>query len=493
MAGSPSRRRQPRPFTVRHYREYVSRLVFDDGEHHPPEPWQLDFVTLVFKGAAVYRELLQMVPEGNGKTTGLAGLGLYGLDFSDRPWIPVGAASRDQAKILYLQAKNFVHATPGLARRFQTFDGKRSIESLRNGGEGLVVRPWDPDTNDGAIPYPYALVDEPHRHPDMSLWRLWKGKLRKRNAQILGISTAGEPGSEFEQMRDELRERAVNSRRRHGATIYLSRRAAMQEFKLEREEDALDPAKVAKVNPLSLITADTIADDLDSPSFDIGDWKRLKCNIPARSIHAAITTEEWDNAAFHLDGLPVGPRSIGGLDVGWKWDTTACEQLVEIDGHLVLGEATILVPPRDGSTLHPDEVKGALFRLHERNPFDVIDMDLSSAEDLASWIQDELGVTVVDHPQGNDQKVTDYADFMRGLRTGRVKRVKQCPGLTRHAMNAVSRRLPRGDHRFDRPVSSRHNVKRQDQRVIDALDAAAMAVHRAMNPPEPENNEALFL
>jgi hypothetical protein len=50
--------------------------------------------------------------------------------------------------------------------------------------------------------------------------------------------------------------------------------------------------------------------------------------------------------------------------------------------------------------------------------------------------------------------------------------VRSCPLLTRHAMNAIGRRLPRGDTRFDRPTSSRGTPSKQDTRVIDALTAA---------------------
>jgi hypothetical protein len=51
-------------------------------------------------------------------------------------------------------------------------------------------------------------------------------------------------------------------------------------------------------------------------------------------------------------------------------------------------------------------------------------------------------------------------------------------------MNALARRLPRGDVRFDRPTASRSSVRKQDTRVIDALDAAGMANTYVNRPPE---------
>jgi hypothetical protein len=529
------RRTPPRPFTVEHFRIYCSRLVFDDGERRDPEPWQLDYAHDVFKRDPTDRRPLQkgrlrrpayktgwlIVPEGNGKTTFMGELGLYGCDWTWRPWVPVGASGKDQAKKVYVQAKGFVHDTPGMRRRFRCFDGYRQIKPLgkdgkERGGEGLVICPWDPDSNDGAIPYPYYICDELHRHPDMSLWRLWEGKLRKRGGQGLGISTAGEPGSDFEEARDAMRHQCQRRRRARGGTRHYGRRAFMHEYMLEDAEKAKDPKAVAKVNPLSTVTEETIAEDLASPTLDLGEFKRLKCNIPARSSLAAISDEEWSGARSTLDAIPAGERIDAGYDSAWKldtaavtpcWDATA-ERLAALglesamEPCLLLDEALVEVPPRDGSSMHPDKVKAMFYKLRERHPIDSVSMDTSDAEDIASWLADELGLIVIDRPQSNDLHVLDYKNFMRGLRncqpsrfplakagkdeakhTTPVRHVRQCPLLTRHAMNAIGRRLPRGQLRFDRPSQSR-SASKQDTRVIDALTAAGMVVTHSIKPPK---------
>jgi hypothetical protein len=94
---------QPDPWTVDHFYLYASRLVFDDGEKHPPEDWQMAFVADLFEGR---RENWLLTPEGNGKTTFTAELALYGADFTAGPWIPVGAASSKQARILHDQPRH---------------------------------------------------------------------------------------------------------------------------------------------------------------------------------------------------------------------------------------------------------------------------------------------------------------------------------------------------------------------------------------------------
>ena len=117
----PRRKKLLVPFTPEHFRVYSSRLVYDDGRTREPEDWQLDFAREVFRGvghgaAGDVGEAWLLVPEGNGKTTAVAQLALYGADWAIRPWIPVGASSRDQAKTLYTQAKGFVDATDNFLR-----------------------------------------------------------------------------------------------------------------------------------------------------------------------------------------------------------------------------------------------------------------------------------------------------------------------------------------------------------------------------------------
>ena len=205
--------RLSKPFTVEHFRAYASQLVFDDGEKRDPQDWQLEVVDDIFKG---YRETWLIVPEGNGKSTLLAELALYGADFSDSPWIPVGAASAKQARIIYDQAAGFVERTDGLERRFKCFGGYKLIRSIANDGIGIEVFAAEAKAGDGVIPWPYAIVDELHRHDDLRLYSLWKGKLRKRGGQILTISTAGEPETPFENTRDEIRRRATKREHKAG-------------------------------------------------------------------------------------------------------------------------------------------------------------------------------------------------------------------------------------------------------------------------------------
>lgn len=87
----------------------------------------------------------------------------------------------------------------------------------------------------------------------------------------------------------------------------------------------------------------------------------------------------------------------------------------------LFGAATVLIPPRDGSSLDPHLVENALLEEHARGPFHTVVMDMSRAEQLGAWIEEELGAQVIDRGQSNTHAVMDYEKFMEALRMGWLK------------------------------------------------------------------------
>lgn len=250
-------------------------------------------------------------------------------------------------------------------------------------------------------------------------------------------------------------------------------------------------ARVKDANPLSTITVQTLEQDFALVT-DLGEWKRLKCNRPTRSAQTAVSDKEWDDAETS-QRIPVGAPVDVGLDVAFKWDTTAAVPLWKHGALRVLGAARILVPPRDNSSMHPDDLKNMLLELASEFRVDTVVMDMHFAEDIAAWIEDSMGVTVIDHDhRAQKTHVQDYQAFTEGLRNGTLKHTGD-PGLRAHVLNAIARRLPGGDYRFDRASQVRGNARLQDTRVIDALSAAAMVVqHSTRQAPRRSVYEERF-
>lgn len=468
--------------------DFCGRMVLDNGEGWRPEPFQVAVLDALCRGVDV---VWLEIPEGNGKTSFTAGLLLAHMFLTEAADCPAAAASRDQTGTLLRQATGIVRRSPGFEKRFRCLEGYKRIECPEAGGRFQVFAA-DAGTGDGVIPT-LAVLEELHRHPSLELYRTWRGKLLKRDGQILIISTAGAPDSEYElakaQAIEECDDRGTVTR---DGSLLVGR---MPGFEIRvhavpagADLDDLDVVKSA--NPLSAITVAKLAEKRADPTWSRDHWARFTCGRPTREASSAVSEVEWD--ALEREVIPEGVEVAVGCDFGWKHDTTALVPFwMPEPGRRVLGVPEVLVPPRDGTSLDPRDVRDAFVRIHERTPISLVAMDpQAGGEQFAEWLEKPPGTDVDGSPSyaweaghglgvsvvtisswSNVVNARIYAAWMEAVRTG----VLRHPGdrtLTRHVLNAVAKPLGEGRYRFDRPRSSR-SATFQDVRVIDALVAAA--------------------
>ncbi len=402
--------------------------------------------------------------------------------------MPVAASARDQAvDLTYRISAGFVKRN-GLEDVYKLHPGYRQIIHRESGGAAKIFAS-DAASGDGVDPT-LALIEELHRLTEMDLYETWAGKLDKSDGQLIVASTAGEPGSAFEELRERIRQ-ATDSRRDGCFLRAAGEGVVLHEYALLEGADPEDLELVAQANPFSGKTVDQLAKKRAKPSWNLNHWLRFTCNLPTRSVASAITELEWASART-LERIPVGARVWLGLDLGWKRDTTAMVPLwIRDHDFRLLGPATILEPPMDGSQLDAHLVETALREIHARNPIEMVVMDMSEGAQLSQWISEELGADVVDRTQSTPFQVLDYKRFMEALRMGWLKHAGDA-GLTRHALNAMGRLLPGGDMKFERPKESRTvSVEAQRRRVIDALSAAAM-VHTSAAADLNEDESSVY-
>jgi phage terminase large subunit-like protein len=455
------------PFTVEHFTAWARQIVLDTGENWTVEPFQAAFLADVFSHIP---ECWLVIPEGNAKTTLVSGLALYHLQHTISGSVPAAASSREQAEILYLQAEGMV--VRSRLGGFKCLPGYRRIRFDAMGSR-LQIFAADDRTGDGIVPT-LALVDELHRHRDLKLYRTWRGKLDKRGGQIVAISTAGEPGGEFENTREAIRQGATDIERTRTFMRAASAELVLHEYALPEDGRVDDLDLVKQANPLKAITLPQLARKRQSPTMTPGHWRRFVCNLPTRSENAAITESEWYGATT-TETIPPGVPVWAGLDVAWKWDTTALVPLwIRDHDYRLLGPADVMVPPRDGTSLDPVDVEDALLRLHARNPIHTLVMDTTRAEQLSVWAETQIGCRVIAQAHTPKVLALDYERFMEALREGWLHHTGDAE-LTRHALNAVAK-VRDEDTRFAR-ASQVHDSGDNDLRVIDALVAAAM-VHQ---------------
>jgi phage terminase large subunit-like protein len=478
--------KRSRPFTVDHFRRYARGMVLDTAAPWKVEPYFLEVAEEIFAGTP---EVILDVPEGNAKTTNMAGFALYHADHVESAMVPMAAASRDQTGIPFGQAAGFVRRSPDLRERFRVYEGYRRIEALRTSGR-IQVYAADDRTGDGVIPT-LALLEELHRHPDLRLYRTWRGKLDKRGGQLVGISTAGEAGGEYESMKDAAIKVAKVSRR--GChTVARTEDFVLHQYALRPGENVHDLALVKRANPFSGITVKGLRRKHGSPTMIESHWARFSCGVPKRGEQSAVGPEEW--GALPRTEIPEGEPVWVGLDLGWKWDTTAIVPLwLPEPKRRVLGPAEVIVPPRDGTSTSPGEIRDALREVHQRNPIHTVVLDPNAGgEQMAEWIEapEGIGAEVVAYSQTNEPQALAFERWMEAIREGWLEHAGD-EALTRHVLNAIAKPVLGGRYRFDRPRTTRQ-AKGQDQRVIDALSAASAVHAAAAVEDEPELDRSAY-
>lgn len=452
-------------------------LELDNGRPFKLEPWQAAFVRDVFAG---YREAWLVVPEGNGKTTLFGALGLYHVRFRDDAFVPVAASSRDQARILYRQAKGFVRRTPELALRFRCFDGYRRIDH-RAGGSQLEIFAADERTGDGVIPT-LCILDELHRHRSLDLYETWRGKLEKRDGQLIAISTAGEPGSEFEETRSRIRSTGVvTSELETFRRVESGRRLVLHEWFVPATGDVDDMALVARANPLRAITPARLTEKRASPTMSPGHWRRFTCNIPTLTDHELlILPADWNAIADAVE-IPAGASITIGADGSRVWDTTVVAWAHKTDDGRIDVRARVFgaVPDRPHHVLHSggkidfDDVEAFLLDLFAKyHPIETA-YDPRYLERSMELVDARLPSLAI-HPVEPHSK--QARDALQSFYTAVAERVLRHDGdavVAEHLSNCKVERDP--------ATGAIRRIGKIDQRKnIDAVPAMALAVWRAL-------------
>lgn len=165
------------------------------GEIFVLEPWQQFILWNVFgwkraDGSRRYRTVYIEIARKNGKTTLLAGIGLYMLVADGEPGAEVYAAAtkRDQAKILWDESKRMVRRSADLDELVHSSRGNLAIDATASKYEPLGA---DADTLDGLNVH-CAMIDELHKHRSSDLYEVLETATgARRQPLLIAITTAG--------------------------------------------------------------------------------------------------------------------------------------------------------------------------------------------------------------------------------------------------------------------------------------------------------------
>lgn len=298
------------------------------------EPWQF-FVfgsSLAWKradGTRRFRIAYVEVPRANGKSTIAAGLGLYLAFFDDEPGAEVYAAAtkRDQAKIVWAEAKRMVLRAPRLRERITPLVANLSDQATASKFEPLGA---DADNLDG-LRIHGAIVDELHAHKTRAMWDVLETAIgARRQPLIFAITTAGSnrAGVCYEQRLyvTKLLEGLLEDDTVFGV-IYT----------IDEGDDWTTPASWAKANPnlgvsvkiedLAARCKKAQAQPSAQPAFLT---KHL--DVWVNADNPWLAAETWASGARSTPPDLAGARCWLGLDLATKVDIAARADLFQLRG-----------------------------------------------------------------------------------------------------------------------------------------------------------------
>ena len=359
------------------------------------ERWQRQFLDELFlldaDGRRVYKEALLGIARKAGKSTLGAELALYGLlgtpEFS--PEVYAAAASRDQARVVFNQSKDFVEASPKLQdwlvpqRNVITCKSNKGIYRVLSSDAGLQY---------GLNPS-MVVIDELWAHESAELYyALTTGQLAREAPLVVSITTAGYDRSSicfdlYERGRKLRDEGGIEAMRAEGFLLWW--------YELDSTVDYLDPAGWKQANPSSWITVEALA--REQRRLPEAVFRRLHLNQWTETENAWIRPHEWDACRGQPLFDPTQPSWIA-VDVGIRRDSAAITWGQWHDERLHVGQE-ILVPAQEGETFGVADVRGRVAaRALEHSQLREIAFDpwqfLESAE-----ILQERGLPLVEFPQ----------------------------------------------------------------------------------------------
>lgn len=301
------------------------------GQNVKLELWEKALLATIFgfidiNGVRKYREAILIVGKKNGKSLLASGVGNYMLiaDGENGPEVYAVATKKDQAKIIWSEAKKMIRKSPALRKRIKTLVSELSSEEFNDG----TFRPLasDSDTLDGLNVY-CALMDEFHQWKDgKKLYDIIADGVSAREQPLVFMtSTAGTIREDIYDQKYEEAERVINGY--FDDNGYKDEHLIAFIYELDSRKEWTDETCWPKANPgLGTIkNAENLKAKVEKAKLNPGMVKNLVCkefNIRETSSEAWLTFEQLNNTEkYNIKELR--PRyGIGGVDLSSTTDLT---------------------------------------------------------------------------------------------------------------------------------------------------------------------------
>jgi len=459
------------------------------------EPWQAFIIGSIWgwkrrDGTRRFSTAYLEIPRKNGKSTLSGGAAIRLAFFDGEPGAEVycAATKRDQAKIVWGEAKRMILASPALRRRLQAL-----VSNINDPRTNSKLEPLgaDADGMDGLNAHAFVL-DELHKHKTRAIVDVMETATSARRQPLnLEITTAGSERNtvcwEHHEYSIKVLEGALQDNTWFGyiATIDPG----------DRWDDEVAWAKANPNLGLSVKVDDLrrkARRALEIPA-ERARFLRLHLNVWTQNVAKWIPVELWNSCRPRRDpAMLVGRRCFGGLDLGAVSDLSALA-LIFPDG----GDVDVLmwfwcpregierrsrtdrvpydewarvglIKATEGNVTDYDVIREDVKLLGRRYQIAEIDFDPWNATQLANQLTED-GANMVDCGQGFASMSGPTKEVQRLFASGALRHGHN-PVLDWMASNAAIRLDPADNMKVD---------KKRSSEKVDGIVALVMA-QRAM-------------
>jgi hypothetical protein len=381
-----------------------------------PEPHQRK----IAKAALGSRELLVLLPRGNGKSAIAGALCVHHLLTHPEPRIYLAAASGDQARVVFEYARAAAEDIDGVVIRHL---------ELRVPSGFLRVLASDAPKLHGIHPT-LAVIDEMQAFKDGAVYEALRTGLLE-DSKLWTITTAGQ-GAESPLGR--LRARALaGSEVRHRGAFTAARNGALRllEWAVAEDRDVTDSRVVKSANPASWISRAGLTEQrkaLPETAF-----RRFLANQWVARMGSWLPPGAWQACANGKVEIPEGSKVWVGLDIGGARADTAIVWLDEsfhIGCRIWSGDDALM----DATAFLPELARR--YRVVE------VAYDPWRAQMLAK-IAEAHRIKVTALPQSDSRMIPASRALHEAIVNGQLKHPND-PKLNAHVAAAVARHGRRG-------------------------------------------------
>ena len=449
--------------------------------------WQKELLNHVYardeNGGYVAKLSLIGTPRKNGKSAlASAAFALYSLiaEGVNGAEVVVGAATKDQARIIFQEAKRMLQATE-LAENVTIYRDSIYVPSTQSvlkviASESFSAEGMNPST---------VILDEIHAHRDRSLFDVMSLAMGNRGslAHMVCVTTAGlrTDVSGGESVCYQLYQ--YGKKVASGEIVDPSFFMAWWEAPAELEYK--DPATWKLANPAFddlVAKSDFASSVLRTPEHEFR-TKRLNQFVNVKN--AWLPAGTWDELADETVRLEPGDEYYLGFDGSWKNDSTALVAVImpRFDGDVfrVLRAGSWekdFAVNDDSWVIDKQAVANFVLDFVRENPGckEMVCDPTYWQDEMMQWLQ--AGVQVVEFPQTLAYQVPATARLFEAIMSQKFVHDGD-PALARHMDNCILKADNKGGSRLSKNY-------RNPKLKIDLAVALMMAWHRASAKLEPE-------